>query len=173
MAEGYRIWLDRISTSYGTQPKLLRRGVDIRALDERSPLRTINAASVMKPNFPTVLPTMLISDLVNKIRRTGHHGFPVVDEQGDLQGVVTVSDVEAAMAEGDPTDKTDSDIASKSVIVAYPDQYLHDVLVKLGAREVGRIPVVRRDNPKQLLGVLRRQDIIRAYSKVVTRKPHR
>jgi len=29
MAEGYRIWLDRISTSYGTQPRF-RAGIEAR-----------------------------------------------------------------------------------------------------------------------------------------------
>ncbi len=87
--------------------------------------------------------------------------------------MVTLSDVEAVMAKGNPSSLTVGDIASKSVIVAYPDQYLHDILVKFGARDMGRIPVVDRSDPKHLLGVLRRQDIIRAYAKATARKPCR
>ncbi|MFC1987709.1 CBS domain-containing protein [Chloroflexota bacterium] len=66
---------------------------------------------------------------------------------------------------------TVDDIASKSVIVAYPDQYLHDVLVKFDVRDVGRIPVVDRNKPKSLLGVLRRHDIIKAYTRAVRQRP--
>ena len=75
------------------------------------------------------------------------------------------------MSKGHPERLTVDDIASKALIVAYPDEYLHDVLVKLGAREVGRIPVVDRKNPKRLLGMLQRPDIIGAYVKAVARKP--
>ena len=134
-------------------------------------MREVTVAEAMTRNFPTVLPTMLVSELVTRLRRSGHHGFPVVDRDGNFRGMATLSDVEAVMSRGNPEGVTVADIAAKSVIVAYPDQYLHDVLVKLGAREVGRIPVVDRSNPKHLLGVLRRHDIIRAYAKAVTRKP--
>ena len=56
------------------------------------------------------------------------------------------------------------------MVVAYPDEYLHDILVKLGAWDVGRIPVVDRSDPKHLLGILRRHDIVGAYAERVTGK---
>ncbi|PIU57539.1 MAG: Cl- channel voltage-gated family protein, partial [Chloroflexi bacterium CG07_land_8_20_14_0_80_51_10] len=151
--------------------KLMRRGIDIRRLEQTRPMREVTVAEAMTRNFPTVLPTMPIGELVTKLRKTEHHGFPVVDKDGNFCGVVTLSDVEAAMSKGNLEDLTVSDIASKSVIVAYPDQYIHDVLVRFGSRDVGRIPVVDRSNPKRLIGVLRRHDIIHAYTKAVTGKP--
>lgn len=151
--------------------KLARRGIDIRQMEQSSPLRQIAVSHVMTNDFPTVLPTLKVSELLTRLRRTGHHGFPVVNEQKEFQGVVTLTDVENAMVKGNPEGLTVDDIMSRSVIVAYPDQSLHDVLVKLGARDVGRIPVVDKDNPKHLLGVLRRHDIVRAYVKAVGRKP--
>ena len=51
------------------------------------------------------------------------------------------------------------------MIVAYPEQSLYEALLKLGAKDVGRIPVVDRKDTTRLLGVLRRHDIIRAYRK--------
>jgi CIC family chloride channel protein len=59
------------------------------------------------------------------------------------------------------------DVATRSLLVAFPDENLHSVLVRLGAREVGRIPVVDRQDRSRLLGVLRRYDIIRAYTRKV------
>jgi CIC family chloride channel protein len=153
--------------------KLVRRGIDIRQLEQTSPLRTVTVGEAMTRNFPNVSPTLSVKDLVDRLRRTGHHGFPVVNEDGTLYGVVTLSDVEAAMSGGNPEAMTVADIATSSVSVVYPDEYLHDVFVKLGSREVGRIPVVDRADPKRLLGVLRRHDIIRAYNRAVTRRPAR
>jgi CIC family chloride channel protein len=57
------------------------------------------------------------------------------------------------------------------VVVAYPDEHVHDVFVKLGTRDVGRVPVVDRRNPKKLLGVLRRHDVLTAYAKTIRRQP--
>jgi CIC family chloride channel protein len=153
--------------------KLMRRGVDLRQLNKASPLREVTVEEAMTWDFPSVPPTMPVRELMTRLRRTGHHGFPVVDEKGEFAGVVTIADVEAAMARGSLTGLTVKDIASKSVVVAYPDEFIHDVFVKLGSRDVGRIPVVDRRNRKRLLGVLRRHDVLTAYSKTILRKPRR
>jgi CIC family chloride channel protein len=151
--------------------KLVRRGVDIHQLGQSSPLREVTVEEAMTPDFPTVLQTMPVSELVTKLQRTGHHGFPVVDEDGDFVGVVTLTDVEAAMSKENFSDLIVDDIASKSVVIAYPDEHIHDVFVKLGTREVGRVPVVKRSNPKRLLGVLQRHDVLTAYAKAIRRRP--
>jgi NhaP-type Na+/H+ and K+/H+ antiporter len=49
-------------------------------------------------------------------------------------------------------------------VTVYPDETLDDAVRQFGAMDVGRIPVVERRNPRRLLGVLRRGDIIHAYS---------
>jgi CIC family chloride channel protein len=82
--------------------------------------------------------------------------------------MVTVSDVEEGLQKGNPDLKV-SDIATRNPVTAYPDQSVHDILLRLGTIDVGRIPVVSRDDPLQLLGVLRRHDIIRAYSKAAAK----
>jgi CIC family chloride channel protein len=150
--------------------RLLRRGIDVRQLEQTSPLREVTVGKAMTRDFPIVPPTMLVSELITKLRNTGHHGFPVVNKNGEFVGVVTLSDIEAAMSKGGSSNLTVDDIASKSVIVAYPDEYIHDVFVKLGTREVGRVPVVDRKNPRHLLGVLRRHDVIVAYAKAIKRR---
>ena len=152
--------------------KLLRRGIDIRQLEQTSPMREVTVGEAMTRNFPTVLPTTMVSELVTRLRRTGHHGFPVVDEDGNFLGMVTLADVEAAMSKGDNENLTVDSIYTKTVVKAYPDEYIHDVFLKLDTKDVGRIPVVDRGNPKRLLGVLRRHDIIGAYTKAITRASH-
>lgn len=147
--------------------KLMRAGIQVHELEQTSPMRTVTVAEAMTKNFPTVLPIVPVTDLIKKLRSSGHHGFPVVDEDGSLHGVVTLSDVEELMSASTPEGVTVSDICSDSVITVYPDEYLHDVLVRLGTKEVGRIPVVERNNPRHLVGILRRHDIIRAYAKAV------
>jgi CIC family chloride channel protein len=153
--------------------KLVRRGVDLHQLDQVSPLREVTIEDAMTRDFPTVLPTMSVRQLLTKLRRSGHRGFPVVNKEGEFIGVVTISDVERAMSAGGSADLTVDDIATKSLVVAYPDEYVHDVFVRLGTREVGRIPVVDRKNPKRLLGVLQRHDVLVAYAKVIRRRPRR
>ncbi|MBN2098519.1 MAG: chloride channel protein [Dehalococcoidia bacterium] len=149
---------------------LLRRGVDVHQRQRADVLAEINVADIMTRDFPTVLPTMTLPELMELFHESGHHGFPVVDKWGDLCGCVTLQDVEGVPPD-QGTSLTVSDIACKSPVVAYPDQSVKTALAQLGGRDVGRIPVVDRNNPKRLLGVLRRHNVVDAYVKGMSEKP--
>jgi CIC family chloride channel protein len=148
--------------------KLVRRGIDIHRREQADFMRNIRVEDVMTRDFPTILPTMPVPKLIDELHESGHHGFPVVDEKGLFSGVVTLQDIDVAMAKADAS-LTVADIMTKSPIVAYPDQSIHDAVAQLGGRDVGRIPVVDRSDPKKLLGVLRRHDITRVYTTALER----
>jgi len=150
--------------------KLVRRGVDIEGEELGDVMKGITVEEAMTRDFPTVPSTMLMEDLLKKYRKTGHHGFPVLDEKGNLVGIVTQVDVERFITMNKGQNQvTVGDIATKSPFVAYPDQTLDRVL-GMAEEEYGRIPVVSRDDRRHLLGVLRRHDIIRAYRKKTRKK---
>lgn len=151
--------------------KLLRRGIDVEQEEMSDVMRTITVREAMTRDFPTVPATMRIDRLLTEFRKTGYQGFPVVDKEGHIAGIVTQTDVERHLGTSTGKDQqTVGDIATKSPFVAYPDQTLDRVL---GAteEEYGRIPVVSRDDTQRLLGVLRRHDIIRAYRRKTRRQP--
>lgn len=144
--------------------KLKRRGIAIRPQEEVDLLETVTVEEVMTQDFPTVPPDTSLTDIINRFAKSKHHGFPVVDKKGRLQGIITLADVEARMSSVSQ-DLTVADIATTTIITAYPDETLHDVVHRLGTNEVGRIPVVDRKDPSRLIGVLRRYDIVKAYAR--------
>jgi chloride channel protein, CIC family len=148
---------------------LTRRGIDFHRQVEAGILGTITVSKAMTRNYPSIPPTMPIPTLLEEFHNSGHHGFPVVDENGIFSGIVTLTDIEDSMSENEPS-LTAGDIATKNPIVAYPDQSVHDALAQLGGRNVGRIPVVDRSNPRKLLGILRRPDIVKAYTMAVEKQ---
>jgi CIC family chloride channel protein len=154
-------------TIYTTKAR--RLGVDLRFWGYVDVMRGITVGEAMTTDFPTVSPKMSVEELTHMLAESGHHGFPVVDEQGCLCGCVTLADVEDAMSKGG-SGLTVGDVATKDIIIAYPDQSIYDALARFGGREVGRIPVVDREDETKLLGVLRRHDIIRAYTKAMGEK---
>jgi len=149
--------------------KLARRGVSMQSLEEAEFVRGVTVGDVMTRHFPTVSNQMNIPELIDKLNRTGHHGLPVVDEDGHLYGMVTLTDVESRIT-GDIKKLTVADIATKKLITAYPDQLLTELVEHLGmgTNEIPRIPVVSRQDPTRLLGVLRRQDIVKGYARAVS-----
>jgi CIC family chloride channel protein len=57
-------------------------------------------------------------------------------------------------------------------LVAYPHEPMQVALRRLGTRDISRLPVVEEYGSRHLLGVVRRQDIVRAYNFAVVRRAH-
>jgi CIC family chloride channel protein len=151
--------------------KLVRRGIHLRGGKDVDIMDEISVAEAMTKDPDTVPLSMTIEELTKTFDRTRHHGFTVVDDKGNLAGVVTIQDLKRALEAGNLKGKTVADIATtEGILVAYPDEPMGEALRKLSLRGVGRIPVVAEDDHNKLVGVVRRNDIIRAYNIAMTKR---
>jgi len=152
--------------------KLARRGIHLKTGYDTDVMHSIEINEAMTRSVNTVSENMTLVELSSFFSQTHHHGLPVLDKDGKLWGIVTVSDLDRAIEESKPGDMKVVDIATKreDLLVAYPDESMGEALVRMGIRGVGRLPVVSRDDPSQLLGLIRRADIIRAYNLGITRR---
>ena len=142
-----------------------RAGIDIYAGRRLDLMGTISVSDAMTPieGVTTVTPSMPLSELVQVFDETHHHGLMVLDGRRRLIGVVTLSDLERAQTDQLMTG-TVRDIQTTNVRTVFPDQTLKSALQYFGVLDVGRIPVVDRVPPHPVVGLLRRGDILRAYS---------
>jgi CIC family chloride channel protein len=148
--------------------KLRRRGGLNGGKARASVLDLILVADAMDTDFETVLFDEPVEELAKKFHGSHRRGFGVVDEEDRLTGIVTEYDLETALMAGDAEGKRAGDIMTREPITCTPDQPLREVLGEFTTRDVGHIPVVRRDDPGKLLGVLRRREIIWAYGQMAT-----
>jgi CBS domain-containing protein len=51
---------------------------------------------------------------------------------------------------------------SREVVVTYPDEVLHEASAKMLRNNIGRLPVVERDNPQSVVGYLGRPGVLAA-----------
>lgn len=142
--------------------KMRRKGVDPPSDQPSDTLQSVLVEEFMTKDFGSVSPTTPLETLSDRFRESGQRGLVILDEERQLQGIVTVTDLERALREGREQINA-ADIATRTLITAFPDQSIREALFQIGAENVGRIPVVSRENKKQLVGVLRRNDIISAY----------
>ena len=152
--------------------KLTRRGVRLQRGQDIDVMEGILVQEVMTGQVDSVTTDMTLQELTQTANRTRHHGFPVLDDHGNLWGIVTVTDLEAALSHNMSRKTTVAEIGTPrdQLLVCYPDETLGTVLARMGTRGLGRIPVVDRDHPQVLLGLIRREDIIRAYRLALTRR---
>ncbi len=151
--------------------KLARRGIRFLRGRDIDVLEGVRVEEIMVRNPRTVLPQTPAETLVARFIATGLHGFPVVDEQGRLQGIVSLRDYRQALNRFENLEgKTVRDIMQRDPIVAYPDETVSQALRRMAPRDISRLPVVTRDDPRHLVGLIRRNDIIRAYEVGATRR---
>jgi CIC family chloride channel protein len=148
--------------------KLTRRGIHLQQGQDIDVMQGVAVREAMTTDVDTVSLEMSLDELAEEFARTHHHGFPVVDEAGDLVGVVTIQDLERARSSGMVNGRTVADIATREgLLVAYPYEPMWKALRRLGRRDVGRLPVVEAEGSRCLVGVVRRVDIIRAYDQAI------
>ena len=145
--------------------KLVRRGVDIVQRRERNLMRFIRVEEAMTPasQLTTVKPDTPLESLAKLFQTIHSHGLAVANDRGEIEGIVALSDLERALKQGKTTSLV-RDIYSTRLITAFPGEPLEEVIRRISAHDVSRIPVVERLNPKHLLGMIRRADVIRAYT---------
>lgn len=131
-------------------------------------LESVPVSDAMTTDFDWVPFDMSLTDLVHEFERTHHHGFTVLDGAKKLYGIVSLGDLEKAMLSEDFEKKRAADIATvDGLAVGYPDETISTALWRMGVRRIGRLPVVEREDNRKVIGVLRRQDIVRAYEQAI------
>ncbi|MGE5443705.1 MAG: chloride channel protein [Ignavibacteriales bacterium] len=91
---------------------------------------------------------------------SSHQGFPVLDDQGNLIGVVTKRDL--FDSDGSNT-KLVGELIKRPPAVVYEDNTLREAADLMVEEGVGRLPVVARPNPRRVVAMISRSDILSAH----------
>jgi chloride channel protein, CIC family len=148
--------------------KLARRGLHIHQDYEPDVFQQSTVGETMSKEFDVVPATMPVAELGERIARhdpsvTKHYGVFMVDDKGKLAGVITRTDLMRALE--NPGDQTVLEAGSRRPVVAYPDEVLYDATARMLRAQVGRLPVVSREDPGKIVGYLGRSQVMAARLK--------
>jgi CBS domain-containing protein len=144
--------------------KIARRGVLVPTEYAADILDKLTVRDVMTQ----LVVTLRVNQTVGEVRDwlgsgtsgTEHRGFPILDETGNLVGLVMRrallnSAADVGLRLGDM-------LVSQPVIV-FDRHSLRDVANLMAAEDIGRFPVVLQDQPRRLVGIISRSDILAAH----------
>ena len=152
--------------------ELSRKGIDMHAGREATILSTIYVRDVMRRDFLTVRDKVNLKEFLDLvINGGGGFYYPVVNSKGEMVGIISMQDVRKVLFEEYIKEiVTVGELATEDVMTLYPDDNLMTAMKLFADLDIEEIPVVSRENPKQVVGMLRRGDVITVYNREVLRK---
>jgi len=135
-------------------------------------LNIVRVGDVMRKDVQPALQEMTVAELAasssgSKPLLNLADGLPIIDKTGQLVGIVTQGDLLRAL-ELDPDGRiTVLEAGSDSPVVAYPDELVAAALHRMLQRDIGRLPVVSREDPRKLVGYLNRSSVLGAWSRQI------
>jgi chloride channel protein, CIC family len=157
--------------------KVARRGYHLSREYAVDPLEILFVREVMRTNIvalpagasPEELARSWRGDHTQEHERRGQHLYPVLDSEGNLTGVLTRRDVQGAIRDiATPTIGDDgqqrglAELIKSHPVVAYPDEPLRVVVYRMAETGLTQFPVVQRDDPRKLVGIVSLRDLLHA-----------
>jgi CIC family chloride channel protein len=151
--------------------KLRLKGINLQRGRDLDLLQSMQVEEVMTPNPYVVHTDTPLSSLGESFQKTHSHSFPVVDNDSRLVGMVSLRDYDKALENKNLDGRYVMDIATiGNLLIAYADEPLGQAIQRLGVRGINKMPVVKREDPERVIGVIRRSDIVKAYNVALVRK---
>ena len=145
--------------------KLARRGVTVRTEYAMDYLSRVTVSTVGLRDVSTLSVNTSVDQAREWLRsgepRAAHQGFPIVDEQGLLAGVLTRRDILAPSATA--TQRL-ADLIQRPPVVVFEHNTLREAADQMVIEQVGRLPVVTKDAPRRVVGILSRSDLLAAHA---------
>jgi chloride channel protein, CIC family len=112
---------------------------------------------------------MSFSEFKSLFQITKQHYFPVLNADGEFTGIFSSNDIREVIFTIHIEDLVvmKDIMISEGLIITTPSEDLSTVLHKLTRKNIDALPVVSEDNPKKLIGMIYRRDIIAHYNQHV------
>ena len=147
--------------------KLVRRGLRIHQDYEADVLQQMVVSETMDREAPVLPAGIPVRELAERIARhepevSRHQGMLLMDADQKLVGIITRGDILRSLDEDPSGAMSLLEAGSRTVIVTYPDETLHEAAAKMLRNNIGRLPVVDRKDPQHVVGYLGRPGIMAA-----------
>jgi CBS domain-containing protein len=163
----YAIALRCLPNSIMTE-KLARRGLHTNQEYESNALKQLKVAEVMARDVATVVPEESVRVAADRfangdLKTSRHHALPIVDSEGRLLGLVTQGDLLRALQADPEGEMTVLEAGTRSLVVAYPDERVFDAVTKMLHNNIGRLPVVDRQDRQKMVGYINRANVMGSW----------
>ena len=110
----------------------------------------------------TLSPDSLVSEAAQLMQTKGIKGIPIIDNMGNLAGIVANIDVMQLQKDKWLLTRV-KDIMSTDLAVIHTEDHLDYALNVMRQKNIGRLPVVDDKNQRKMVGIITSSDIVAIY----------
>jgi CBS domain-containing protein len=145
--------------------KIARRGVRVIGEYTADFLEQLRVSDCALRKVETLRGSARVADvqawLASGAPGSSHQGFPILDGNDQLIGVLTRRDLFAPRAH----DMQLAALIHREPVVSYSDWSLRDAADQMARERIGRLPVVRRTQPRKVIGIITRSDLVEVHAR--------
>ena len=134
--------------------------------EESNILSNMKVSEIMKRSVVTIPEKMTLGKFIEFLPTTQLTTFPLIDENDNLSGIISVQDYRGWVLEDELRDVVImKDLASVKVNTVTPEESMLEVLKHWDKGDM--LPVVAQPGSKKIIGILSRRDALIAYNKAL------
>lgn len=149
---------------------LAERGIETGGGLEKSWMRSVRISRIQWRPIPSVPENTRLEDLKRTYVDSGKGCVQVVNEQGEMQGLITFTDLQPWLLDASMDHAVvAAEVCNRDVMTISEGDSLLDAIATFDREVFEQLPVTAADNPRQVLGVLSRQAVFAAYHKLIVK----
>jgi CIC family chloride channel protein len=141
----------------------LVRGRDVDVLE------SLRVEEAMNPDVVRATQTLPVQAALEILLQRRRRTLIVETPEGRLWGITTLRDLEMALTAGRGEEPV-GQICQRPVITIFPDEPVSEAVRRMSEWNIGQVPVVSREDPQRVIGIVRREEVVRAYDLALTWK---
>ncbi|MBU0960913.1 MAG: CBS domain-containing protein, partial [Proteobacteria bacterium] len=154
------------------ETKLHLRGVHIVRGHDVNLLRSMWVVDYMDREFQEIDESMEVSEVIAQVERSLFPHFLVLDKERLLAGILTLRDLKGIMVHPErlQSDMCAADFMSREPVTVSEHDDMERVFHLFAKHPYTLMPVVRANNPRKVVGVIREAQLVTAYGEHVLKQ---
>jgi len=146
--------------------KLIKRGIFLKGGKDSAVMQASRVEEIMDRSFETIPAALPLAKIFEKVEASKETTFMVTDRLGKFVGILSFQDLLGILTQHSLDYLVIAkDIANTDFVTVNPEDDLETALSRLNLKGFKMLPVVNKNDPSIILGVLRREDLIQFYNK--------
>lgn len=152
--------------------KLIRQNIQIKDGAEINVMKSLFVKDIYTTTFDTIRSDSSFDEMVQRVISGRDPYFPVVNGNNEITGIISMHDLKEYLYQRDMLQNLliADDVANHHVETVTVNDNCQTVLDKTDRNKWEGLPVVDPKNPRMILGMIWRKDILDAYNKEIARR---